>query len=672
MKFNYTFDTVKVESQTLPLTQMALEDIYAHFQVSPASSKIFTDVAAKNMRQEEERVALQSRLKELIDDMVIARDHLVTQVFNYKSGGQISLPVAFFHIINNCQKQNYLNEKSLVDISPLNAMHLIDEAYKRIEKLTYAKPNPLFKVLYYYYLTPQSLLVNKRFNKIALVALLETVVLAYKKAIIAPGEMVGMIAAQSIGEPTTQMTLNTFHLAGVASKATVGGLVRMEEILDLQKSLKQPSCTVYLLPGEETEQAYAQSISHRLEHTQLRSVVEAVQINFDPNDQRTLIAEDKLLLQQFNEFERLCKSTTTTENVNKSKWIIRLKLNAAEMLERDLTMEDVHFALQMAYPGLVQCVYSDYNSDSLVMRIRLLQPPSKSGKGANALDAMGGVIQDEHDEIYQLRNMQEALLDNLVLRGVKGISKVFPRKVANNLELQDGNYVKKTTFVLDTEGTNLMSILALDFIDSKRTVTNDIREIYEVLGIEAARQAIMNEVSEVMEDNYINYHHLSLMCDRMTCCDKLVAFNRYGINGDNIGPIAKASFERTPQMFLDAAVHAELDNMRGVSANVMCGQEGYFGTSAFQVLMNMEMVKQQQSKQSGSVEDNEREMKRKAADEEEETADALTGEVKNKASTVNLLSNDADHLLQYAGLLTTTTTTNAGLTTSFAEQFSDF
>ena len=152
--------------------------------------------------------------------------------------------------------------------------------------------------------------------------------------------------------------------------------------------------------------------------------------------------------------------------------------------------------------------------------------------------------------------------------------------------------MKKESWVIDTVGTNLLGLLSLDFIDVNRTVTNDIQEIYSTLGIEAARQAIFNEISEVIEfDNtYINYHHLSILCDRMTCSDKMISIFRHGINNDDIGPIAKASFEETPEMFLRAARHGELDPMRGVSANVMCGQEGLFGTSAFNVVLDTDLI----------------------------------------------------------------------------------
>ena len=125
-------------------------------------------------------------------------------------------------------------------------------------------------------------------------------------------------------------------------------------------------------------------------------------------------------------------------------------------------------------------------------------------------------------------------------------------------------------------------------------ISNDIREVYSVLGIEAARQAIFDEIAETLEfeGTYINYHHLSLLCDRMTYNSSMTSIFRHGINSDDIGPIAKASFEETPEMFLRAARHAELDPMRGVSANVMCGQEGNFGTAAFQLMLDMDKMKQ--------------------------------------------------------------------------------
>ena len=226
----------------------------------------------------------------------------------------------------------------------------------------------------------------------------------------------------------------------------------------------------------------------------------------------------------------------------------------------------------------------------MIFRLRLNNVLSKKNKlsKVNSLD--------QSNEIYLLKNFQDNLLNNIVLSGVKNISKVILRKITNSVVKEDGKFNKKEAWVLDTVGTNLLEILALGNIDVKRTISNDIQEIYRVFGIEAARNAILAELTEVIEfdSTYINYHHLYMLCDRMCYNSKPISIFRHGINNDNIGPIAKASFEETPEMFLKAARHAELDPMRGVSANVMCGQQGYFGTAAFQVVLDINFMANQE------------------------------------------------------------------------------
>jgi DNA-directed RNA polymerase II subunit RPB1 len=598
------FDPVKVESQPLPLVQMSLEEIYTHYQlpiVTGTKTKADDVYVASFTKPTIKRLAKQSndlakRVKELIEWAIQARTGLAMNVFGYRDNKNVNMPVSFIHIINNIHGQHYINVNSLVDITPLEAYEIIDEGFNRLMAIQYCQPNALFKTLYYYYLTPKELLMVKRFNRKALLILIEHIVLTYKKAIIAPGEMVGMIAAQSIGEPTTQMTLNTFHFAGVASKSNVTrGLPRIEEIISLSENPKNPSCTVYLHKNEEGDQDNAKRMVNKLEHTQLRAIVAAIKICFDPvtNTVTEGATDDDRLMQTYNEFEKMidecsgvAADTAADENEmsTKSKWVIRIAMNAEEMLDRNITMDDVHFAITNAYSDQVSCTFSDYNSDNLVFRLRLTKALGSSKKASL----------DQSDEIYLLKNFQESLLDKLILRGIKNIKKVTPRKILDSLVMEDGSFTKKETWVLDTVGTNLMHLLSLAEIDVTRTYTNDIQEIYRVLGIEAARQSILNEISEVIEfdSTYINYHHLGMLCDRMTCNDDMVSIFRHGINNDNIGPIAKASFEETPEMFLNAARHAELDTMRGVSANVMCGQEGYFGTSAFQVILDYDKITQ--------------------------------------------------------------------------------
>jgi len=391
-------------------------------------------------------------------------------------------------------------------------------------------------------------------------------------------------------------TLNTFHFAGVASKSNVTrGVPRIEEILSLSASLKNPSLTVFLKPEDETDREKASTIQYMLEHTRLEEIVKSIEICFDPDDLNTLIDEDKNTMSQYREFETMiaeCLNTAVEDDqADKSKWIIRIIMDPEVMLEKNITMDDVNFTLNNVYKEEISCVYSDYNADKLVFRIRMKNiidnAKSRSQKKAK-LNPL-----DQSDQIYILKNFQDTLLNNIVLRGVKNINKVILRKIKDNLVEKSGAYIKKDIWVLDTIGTNMLDVLGLDYIDPNRTYSNDIIEIFNVLGMEAARSAIYNELAEVLEFDgaYVNAHHMALLCDRMTFNFKMISIFRHGINNDDIGPIAKASFEETPEMFLKAARHAELDTMRGISANVMCGQEGLYGTASFQVVLDInEMI----------------------------------------------------------------------------------
>ena len=590
------FESSKVENQSLPLVGMSLEEIYIHYDIVGANdqkseiTQIFTKDAATRTRKQVKDT--KEKCKDYIEKMIEYRDMVVESVFKNKNENGVNVPVAFQNTIANIQGQLQLNSNSIVDITPLEAFELIEEYFNKLKKFIYNTPTRLFEVLYYFYLTPKDLLINKRFHRKALVILLENIVLKYKQAIVHPGEMVGVIAGQSIGEPTTQLTLNTFHLSGVSSKSNVTrGVPRIEEILRLTKNPKNPSLTVYMNPNDEHDKDKASKYSNMLEHTKLIDVVKSVQICFDPNDKNTNLLDDKEMLEQFYEFEQMideCSGESEPEQ-QKSKWIVRIEMDNETLLDKNITMDDIHFAITNSHSDEISCVYSDYNSENLVFRIRLNE---KLLKGKKPLKGISDTL-DQSDDIYLLRIFQDNLLNNIVLRGINGVDNVLPRKLQNSVVKDDGKYIHKDIWIMDTTGSNLMQTLSLDFIDSTRTISNDIKEVFHVLGIEAARQIIYNELVEVMEFSgvYINYHHLSLLCDRMTSTENMVPIFRSGILNDDIGPISKSTFEVHTEVLLNASRHAEFDHMRGVSANVMMGQMGVFGTGAFQVVLDMEQMK---------------------------------------------------------------------------------
>lgn len=592
------FDPVKTENQIIPLVGMSIEDIYLHYDIVGVNDQTTETInvygKGASTRIKKQKADTKARCAKYIEKLLAARETIVKSVFHNKNDNCVKLPVAFQSTIANIQGQLHLNSSTIVDITPLEAFDLIEEYYNKLNKLQFVKPTALFETMYYFYLTPKDLLVNKRFHRAALVLLLETILLKYKQSIVHPGEMVGVIAGQSIGEPTTQLTLNTFHLSGVSSKSNVTrGVPRIEEILRLTKNPKNPSLTVHMHDMDEHDKDKASMFSNMLEHTRLVDVVKSVQICFDPSDKSSNIMEDKVLLEQYYEFENMVKECMEEESADatqaKSKWIIRMEMDTETLLEKNITMDDIHFAINSSHGEDISCVYADYNANNLVFRIRLNEKILNKGKKVRGVPA----ALDQSDDIYMLRNFQENLLNNIVLRGINGITNVLPRKLQNYVVKEDGKYVRKDIWVMDTTGSNLMEMLAIDFIDANRTFCNDIHETYTVLGIEAARQVLYNELVEVMEfaDVYINYHHLSLLCDRMTSTENMVAIFRSGILNDNIGPIAKSTFEVHTEVLLNASRHADFDHMRGVSANVMMGQMGVFGTGSFQVVLDIDQMK---------------------------------------------------------------------------------
>lgn len=548
-------DPTKVVSYNMVLCSMKVEHIYDRFCIpGNASDKLLS--------------------KQWVDYMIEARTRLVEKVFEHQDSYTIRVPVGIPNLI-----QNLPVEKGTVP-SVTEFYTILDQYFSELTALQTYGPTELFKIYFYFTLAPKELLVLKPLTDKTLHTLLQQIVTHYKRALIHPGEMVGVIAAQSIGEPTTQMTLNTFHFAGVASKSNVTrGVPRIQEILNLAESPKNPSCTVWLKELDQNDRSKAIYFTHRLTFTRLMDLAVKCDIVYDPTG--TEAASVKARDAEFDALLLQCGTVYTSD----SNWYVIVEFNKSELLNRHISMDDISFSIASADLSFVQCLSSDENDDSLCVWVRPT-PMMTSKKKFHDMDYL-----------FTLKELQQKLL-NVVVRGVKGVEKVNVRKVLDHVQKINGNYEAKEVWVMDTVGTNLMTLLGLDFIDSTKTTSNDIREMCSVLGIEAARQCIYSELTEVIEFDgaYINEHHKMLLVDRMTSTTPMMSIGRHGINKDDIGPIAKASFEETPEMFFRAALHAELDNMKGVSANIMTGQEGYYGTSSFSVLLDMEAVKRVKAK----------------------------------------------------------------------------
>jgi len=585
VQFRYGDDNIdpcKVEDLPFALTQMTTEQVYAHYNMAGIPYDDAADGATSTAQRAHAQLADCNRLcRQWTLWMVDRRTDVVEHVFNRNNETTIKTPVAFPHLIANVVGQHRLGEKTKVDVTPFEAFQLLDTYFDLLRAVgRNFEPSELFKTAYYFFLSPQHLLAKCRFTKAALVYLLELVVVQYKKALIDPGESVGIIAAQSVGEPTTQLTLNTFHLAGVGSKSTVTrGTPRVEEILSISPNVKKPSNTVVL--RSPTRENTLRTRSY-IEETRLRDVCAGLHILYNPVEEEEVEGEDAELIRFHRAFEAMAakaEGESRRGSAPGSPWIIRLELDPDALFVKDLTTDDVYYALDYCYgDALSSIIYADYNAPRLVFRLRLSTDLAKK-KVKRVLE--------EDDHFHKLVQFGEDLLDQTI-RGVPGIQQALVRTVKNHLELVGDTYQRQDTYVIDTVGSNLLEVLGLPFVDATRTLSNDIKEVFDVLGIEAARNCIYEELNFVLgAESSINPRHMMVLVDRMTCSSKMCPVFRSGLNNDDdSGPLAKISFEEIPEQCVKAAKYGDLDLMTGVSANVMLGQRPPVGTSSFDLLLD--------------------------------------------------------------------------------------
>ncbi len=329
----------------------------------------------------------------------------------------------------------------------------------------------------------------------------------YLRNLVEPGEAAGIVAAQSIGEPGTQMTMRTFHYAGVAEINVTLGLPRLIEILDVRKNPSTPMMTIRLMPEYAKDRNKAKEIANRIEATHILDIAEIVT---DLRNMRIIVKPDEKALKK-----------------------------------KELSMELLKKRIEKSLKAKVEEVGGDI------------------------------IINIEEPSFKELMDTFEKL-KRLVVSGIKEIKRVIIRKEGDE-------------YVLYTEGSNLKRIMKEKGIDFTRTVTNNIYEIYEVLGIEAARNAIINEAISTLEEQglEVDRRHIMLVADVMTADGELKQIGRHGVAGEKQSILARAAFEMTVNNLLDAAVKGEIDKLNGITENIIVGQPIRLGTGDVELILRL-------------------------------------------------------------------------------------
>ena len=398
----------------------------------------------------------------------------------------------------------------------------------------------------------------------------------YRQSLASSGEMVGTIGAASIGEPCTQMTLNTFHTAGVAEKTVTLGVPRLKELIDTSRHIKTPSVSIYFQRPYQDSEKMAQHFGVALQFTLLNHVVDTSSVQYDPDAWDTSVEEDRPIVDAYRalyhgdgdgdgdgEGEGEADAATSP-----SAWLIRVVLDRDALACKNLDVHHVAHAVQLYMGDAAQIMCSELNMLSWVIRIRV----------KNLADLMGDMEVVDASERCQLeyacmKTIHDFLLDNAPIHGVPGIKRVMVHTAERAAVGDGGTLVKHKEWMADTEGSNLRALLGLPCVDSCRTVSNDIHEVLSVFGIEAAQQVLLDEVRAVLsfDGAYVNDRHLQLLADVMTLSGTLTAMTRHSMHKLGGSTYHHASFEETQDVLTNAAAYGVYDKIGGVTENLMMG-----------------------------------------------------------------------------------------------------
>ena len=335
---------------------------------------------------------------------------------------------------------------------------------------------------------------------------------AYDRAHVEAGEAVGTVAAQSVGEPGTQMTMRTFHYAGVTELNVTLGLPRLIEIVDARKEIATPTMDIYFDEDKRNDEEFVRTLANQIGKSTINDILSDFNLNY---------------------------GTMEVEAV----------LDSKKIEEKRLNRDDIESTIEKSFKKVT------INGDEIVVSSQ------KNDKSESKF------------EIRELRLLADKVRD-LQISGIKGIGKVIIRR--------------DEEWIIHTEGSNLKEILDMEGIDHKRTTTNNIHEIGEVLGIEAARQSIINEAQNTLSEQglSVDVRHIMLVADIMTSEGTVKSIGRHGISGEKSSVLARAAFEETGKHLLRASIRGEVDDLTGIIENIIIGQPIPLGTGSVGVKMD--------------------------------------------------------------------------------------
>jgi len=578
-----------VEEVAMDLVEYSDETINKKFEITYRDNVVM---------EERDELLHQQELDQLRDDREILRK--IFPDFRKK----FFLPVNISRLIKNAKSEFKIKPK---EASDLLVRDVIERAQELITKLQVVNgqdkiaqeandnATTLLGVYIRFTLSSKKIILIERLNEESFNWLLGQIESHFQRAKVHPGENVGAVAAQSISEPTTQMTLNTFHMAGISSKNVTLGVPRIKELINNAVNIGTPSLTIFLKDPYKYQEKFFHKTSHDFSYTILRNLVYRSQIFFDPDPLDSIIEEHETFNLKHELFYLNPQIMYQIEEnkVTVSPWVLRI------LLSKDIDVTNANMIEMLVRTKITQALRSvEFKMKFVVLTNNFFLAVSEEQHPVIRILMVRETPDPLSYECEILKRIEREVLDEIPICGLERIKKLYSKlkKAEKTMVVnpEDNSLTKDkgNSYYYETDGSNLLAAFSFDYVDHTKTTTNIVPEVLKVLGIEAARKSLLEEIRRVISHYgiYINYRHLALLCDVMTHRGYIMPINRNGINRIDSGPLRKCSFEETLDMILGAAAFGTKDPLTGVSEKIMLGQLCKIGTGCFDIIIDVKKL----------------------------------------------------------------------------------
>lgn len=530
-----------------------------------------------------------TKLMELRDEM---RDIQKRALLNYKVIEEKYVsPVNLYRIT-----QFYSNKKEHIELDPQYVVDKIEEFLNNYDNrlITAMKPTDkymkaddrrlkfLLEVALNEYLSPAKCIFEYGLSKEQFNKMMEEIRMSFIKSIIEPGEMVGIIAAQSVGEPTSQLTLNTKHFAGAAGKSSKNsGLNRIQELVHYSKNIKSPTMTIYFKDSYATDRGALNKLVSYFKHLSIRQLISSAEIYYDLglNDMMGKLIKSDNVASPF--YVNNMKS-----DISSLPFVFRIKMDIEKMLDKETTLLDIKTKfISHWYKNYTNLKNLKKNEKEVISRISrcaiLSNSPTDKEQIIHIRFSMSSFNYNIITEFLRM------VFDDITLKGIDNIDDIeLTQERCIKIDKETGEIKADKEPVIETDGINIEKMRMMKGIDFTRTRCNDIATILRLYGIEATRQVLINELTTTYASSKINHNHLSLLVDQMCHLGEITSIDRHGLSKIDMDPIARASFEKTMDHFINAAMFNEKDTMKSVSSRIAIGRVINGGTGSFDLMLD--------------------------------------------------------------------------------------